>query len=257
MPVSRPLIAVTTSEVRAGGQSVATLHADPGQSEMVLGMRYLRALEQAGATPVVVPPLVGPGLDALLDRVDGVCLSGGPDIHPAAYDADPHERLGPTWCELDRCELALARGADARRLPVLAICRGLQVLNVARGGTLHQHLPDLGNGRLAHRQSEAAEVTTHEVHLSPGSRLSAIAGTDRLQVNSFHHQAVDRLGEHLVVTAQAPDGTVEGLEAVDRPFTLAVQWHAESLTGAEPHAALFAALVECAAGCETSLVSAA
>ena len=257
MPGSRPLIAVTTSEVRAGGQSAATLHADPGQSEMVLGMRYLRALEQAGAIPVVVPPLVGPGLDALLDRVDGVCLSGGPDIHPAAYEADPHERLGPTWCELDRFELALARGADARQLPVLAICRGLQVLNVARGGTLHQHLPDLGNGLLPHRQSEAAEVATHEVHLQAGSRLAAIAGATRLEVNSFHHQAVDRLGEGLVVTAWAPDGTVEGLEADDRAFTLAVQWHAESLTGEEPHAALFAALVDSATQREPRLASAA
>ncbi|HSO99278.1 MAG TPA: gamma-glutamyl-gamma-aminobutyrate hydrolase family protein [Solirubrobacteraceae bacterium] len=257
MPGSRPLIAVTTSEVRAGGQSAATLHADPGQSEMVLGMRYLRALEQAGAIPVVVPPLVGPALDALLDRVDGVCLSGGPDIHPAAYDAGPHERLGPTWCELDRFELALARGADARQLPILAICRGLQVLNVARGGTLHQHLPDLGDGQVVHRQSEAAEVTTHEVQICAGSRLAAIAGAHRLEVNSFHHQAVDQLGEGLLVTARATDGTVEGLEASDRAFTLAVQWHAESLTGGEPHAALFAALVDSATQLAPSLASAA
>jgi putative glutamine amidotransferase len=243
-----PLIAVTTSEVRASAQSTATLHADPGQSEMVLGMRYLRAIEQAGAVPVVVPPLVGPGLDALLDRVDGVCLSGGPDIHPGAYDANPDAELGPTWCELDRFELALARAADARDLPILAICRGLQVLNVARGGTLHQHLPSLGGDVLPHRQTTPAEEPSHEVCVTPGSRLAGIAGAPCFAVNSFHHQAVDRLGRGLIVSARAADGTVEGVEARDREFTLGVQWHAESLTGEDRHAGLFAALVETAAG---------
>src|SRR5947209_709098 len=189
-----PLIAVTTSEVRGSGQSTATLHADPGQSEMVLGMRYLRAIEQAGAIPVVVPPLVGPDLDALLGRVDGVCLSGGPDIHPAAYDASPDDHLGPTWYELDRFELALARAADAREIPILAICRGLQVLNVARGGTLHQHLPSIAGDVLAHRQSAPAEEPTHEVCVTPGSRLAELAGVPCVAVYSYHYAAVLRHG---------------------------------------------------------------
>jgi putative glutamine amidotransferase len=256
-PVPPPLIAVTTSEVRSGRASAATLHADPGQSEMVLGMRYLRAIEEAGAIPVVIPPLDRAGLEALLDRVDGICLSGGPDIDPAAYDATPHERLGPTWRALDRAELALARAADARRLPILAICRGLQVLNVARGGTLHQHLPDVAAGQVDHRQSAAAEVTTHVVHVEGESRLAALVGPGSLEVNSFHHQAVEKLGSGLVVAAHAEDGTVEAVEAADREFTVGVQWHAESLTGDDRHAALFAALTQAAIARDQPLANAA
>ena len=252
-----PLIAVTTSEIRASGTSAATLYADPDQSEMVLGMRYLRALEEAGAVPMVVPPLTGGVLDSLLDRVDGVCLSGGPDIHPAAYDAAPHLRLGPTWRELDRFELALAQAADARGLPILAICRGLQVLNVARGGTLHQHLPDVGDESIVHRQTEAAGAATHLVSIEAGSRLGRMAASPELMVNSFHHQAIDRLGHNLVITACAPDGTIEGIEAIDRPFVVGVQWHAESLTGEPGQPALFEGLVAAATGEDRTLVSAA
>ena len=114
-----------------------------------------------------------------------------------AYDAIPMSGLGRPGASLDRSELALARGADARRLPILAICRGLQVLNVARGGTLHQHLPDVGAGEVAHRQSDAAEVTTHEVHVDAREPAAALVGPDALDVNSFHHQAVDELGDGL------------------------------------------------------------
>ena len=106
-------------------------------------MRYLEAVGRAGALAIVVPPMPGPAIPALLERVDGICLSGGPDLHPDAYGAAPHAELGPTEPRLDAFELALARAADERDMPILAICRGMQVLNVARGGTLHQHLPDV------------------------------------------------------------------------------------------------------------------
>jgi len=243
-----PLIAVTTSELRHAALDVPMPEGDPPRQEMVLGMRYLEAIGRAGALAMVVPPLPGPAIPALLDRVDGVCLSGGPDLHPTAYGAEPHPELGPTEPRLDAFELALARAADERDMPVLAICRGSQVLNVARGGTLHQHLPDVVGDTVAHRQPGAPGRPTHGVTVAPGSRLASIIGRTALDVNSFHHQAVDRLGERLAVTARAADGTVEAFEAVDRNFVLGVQWHAECLVDLDEQAALFTALVDaCAA----------
>jgi putative glutamine amidotransferase len=244
---ARPLIAVTTSEVRPSQPLRATPEGDPPQQEMALGMKYLRAIEAAGGIPVVVPPLRAGAAEHLLDRVAGVCLSGGPDLDPAIYRAREHERLGPTWRELDEFELALARAADERCLPMLAICRGLQALNVARGGTLHQHLPDVAGEELNHRQERPAAEPTHWVAFAPGSRVSRILGRRRTKVNSFHHQAVDRLGEGLVITGRARDGTVESLEATDREFTLGVQWHAECMVNRPEQAALFRAFVEAAA----------
>jgi putative glutamine amidotransferase len=182
----------------------------------------------------------------LLGQVAGVCLSGGPDLDPVAYGARRHELTGPSWVQLDRFELALARAADARRLPVFAICRGLQVLNVARGGTLHQHLPDVAGERIRHRQTEPGHQLTHWVTLTGPSRLRSILGSDRRMVNSFHHQAVLRLGDGLTVTARASDGTVEAVEAPDRDFVLGVQWHAECLVDRPEQAALFRTFVDAA-----------
>jgi putative glutamine amidotransferase len=243
-PVHLPLIAVTTSEMRENTLDLATNQADPPRQEMVLGMRYLEAIGRAGALTMVVPPVPGPMIPALLERVDGICLSGGPDVHPDAYGAAPHPELGPTEPRLDAFELALARAADERDMPILAICRGAQVLNIARGGTLHQHLPDVVGDRLAHRQPGDPSKHTHGVSVVPGSRLEAILGHRHVEVNSFHHQAVDAIGERLTVTAQAEDGTVEAFEAVDRDFVIGVQWHAECLVDHEEQAALFSALVD-------------
>lgn len=246
----RPLIVVTTSEVRPGEPSAAMLHAEPLQHEMVLGIKYLRAIERAGGIPVVVSPAPPETVEALLEHAAGVCLSGGPDLDPVAYDQRRHERLGPAWRELDVFELALARAADERALPTLAICRGMQVLNVARGGTLHQHVPDVVGASVAHRQSDPGDHPTHEVTVRSGSLLSQITGADRLEVNSFHHQAVDVLGDGLLVTSRAADGTVEGVEARDREFTLGVQWHAECLVGDRRQAALFEQFVAAASAYE-------
>lgn len=243
-PAARPLIAVTTSEMRLHHPTVR--EGEPPQEEMALGIKYLHAIEAAGGIPVVVPPLESEAAEPLLARVSGVCLSGGPDLDPMSYAARRHERLGPTWSELDTLELALARAADARRIPVLAICRGLQVLNVARGGTLHQHLPDVAGASINHRQLEPASEPTHWVTLTSGSRLSEILRRRRLKVNSCHHQAVAELGERLTVTGRASDGTVESLEASDREFAVGVQWHAECLVEREVHARLFAEFVDAA-----------
>jgi putative glutamine amidotransferase len=213
---------------------------------MVLGLKYLKAIEHAGGIPFVVPPLHRAAIEPLLDSVAGVCLSGGPDLDPAAYGQPRHPQLGPTFKELDDFELALARAADARGVPILAICRGLQTFNVARGGTLYQHVPDVVGERITHRQTEPGTQATHSVTFSGPSRLAETLGVRRTRVNSFHHQAIDVLGQGLVVTGRAPDGTVESLEARDRAFAVAVQWHAESLTGRPRHARLFTAFVDAA-----------
>jgi putative glutamine amidotransferase len=247
-PGPMPLIAVTTSEMRHAALGEPTTEGDPPREEMVLGMRYLEAIGRAGALAVVVPALPGPAIPALLDRVDGICLSGGPDLHPDAYGAAPHAQLGQTEPRLDAFELALARAADERDMPILAICRGAQVLNVARGGTLHQHLPDVVGETVTHRQPGAPGEPTHGVTVDADSRLGAILGHSHVHVNSFHHQAADVIGERLVVTARAEDGTVEAFEAVDRRFAIGVQWHAECLVDLNEQAALFTALVDACAG---------
>jgi putative glutamine amidotransferase len=229
----RPLIGVTTSELRPSAMSTTRRHGEPPHPEMALGMTYMLSLQAAGAMPVVLPP-VGDA-EAVLDRLDGICLSGGPDLDPEAYGAhDRHPQLGETEPSLDAFELALARAALARGVPVLGVCRGAQALNVAAGGTLHQHLD-------GHRQSEPGTVTTHVVEIAPESRLARIVGAGPLAVNSFHHQAVDRLGAGLRIVARSADGTVEGLEGAG--FTLGVQWHAEALP---EHLPLFEALTAAA-----------
>jgi putative glutamine amidotransferase len=245
----KPLIGVTTSELRHSSAGTLRRHGEPPHAEMALGMTYLRAIEEAGGMPVVLPPL-GDAV-AYLDRLDGICLSGGPDLDPDVYGAlERHAELGPTEPGLDAFELELARAADARGLPLLGICRGAQALNVARGGTLHQHLP-------GHRQTEPATATTHTVHVEPGSRLAQVAGTDVLRVNSFHHQAVDALGRGLRAVAYAADGIVEAIEAPGPRLVLGVQWHVEGLTAQPRHRALFAELVEAAAAPVVSLRPAA
>jgi len=235
----RPLIGVTTSELRPSNQATTRRHGEPAHPEMALGMTYLRTLDAAGAIPVVLPPTGTDHLAALLDRLDGICLSGGPDLDPAAYGAsDRHTQLGPTEPSLDAFELSLAREALTRRLPILAICRGSQALNVACGGTLHQHID-------GHRQIEMATQTTHEVEIDSGSRLHRITRSRKLAVNSFHHQAVDRVGDGLQIVGHATDGTIEAIEGPG--FTVGVQWHAETLYA---HLPLFEALVRAAARTE-------
>jgi len=235
----KPLIGVTTSEMRRGDLATLRRHGEPPQHEMALGLTYMRAVELAGGVPVVLPPLAAGAMATLLTRLDAVCLSGGPDLDPAAYGADDrHVELGPTEPSLDAFELSLVKLALQRGLPILAICRGAQALNVACGGTLHQHIP-------GHRQTELASEPTHEVEIESRSRLHRIMRTQTAAVNSFHHQAVDQVGEGLRVVAHASDGTIEGIEGDG--FTVGVQWHAETLVA---HSNLFEALVTAASRTE-------
>lgn len=245
MTEPRPLIGVSTSEVRLAERVEQTPQGEPPQREMALGMKYLKAIERAGGLPVVMPPMSPDAVEPLLDRLAGICLSGGPDLDPSAYGASAHPELGPVEKELDDFELAVAAAADRRRLPMLAICRGAQALNVARGGTLEQHLPDRVDS-IDHRQKAPGHETTHSVRVVPDSRLANVMRERRIEVNSFHHQAVDKLGDGLIPVAWAPDEVVEGLEAEDRDFVLGVQWHAECLTDMPEQDNLFRGLVEAA-----------
>jgi len=242
MRASPPLIGVTTSEVRAAEDVRPVAEGEPQRREMALGLTYMKAIERVGGIPVVLPPLGPEAIEPLLDRLSGVLLSGGPDLDPKTYGHRADDNLGPTWPDLDFFELAIARGADARGLPILAICRGMQALNVARGGTLHQHLCDRDG--IVHRQDEPAEHGTHDVQIMATSVLSTLVGETWAIVNSFHHQAIDRLGEGLRAVAWASDDTVEAVEAEDREFVLGVQWHAECLVGDGEQRALFSAFVQ-------------
>ena len=248
--VSRPpLVGVSTSEVRRASEHGVVPQGEPSRRELALGERYLDSVRSAGGLPVILTPVHGSAIDPLLERLDAVCLSGGPDLHPSAYGAESHAELGPTEPELDLFELALARRAVRRGVPVLGICRGAQVLNVALGGTLHQHLPDLST-EIGHRQQAQGRQVTHDVKLAADSRLAKLMGRSEFDVNSFHHQAPATLGQGLRVVGRASDGTVEAIESSARAFVFGVQWHAECLVEMPEHFALFEGLVQ--AGAEHS-----
>jgi putative glutamine amidotransferase len=208
---------------------------------VVLPRRYADSVAAAGGIPVLLPP--APGVEDALARLDGLMLSGGGDIDPARYGAEPAPQLTSVREERDAAEFALLDAAMSLQLPVLGICRGMQVINVARGGSLHQHLPDVV-GHDGHAPVPGA-FGTHQVRVAPGSRLSGILGRDAdlaIAAPTHHHQAVDRLGKGLTATAWAADGTIEAFEADGGPFVVAVQWHPEA--GDDP--SLFRALIAAA-----------
>lgn len=202
----------------------------------VIPLSYVRAIEHAGGRPLLVPPSEE-GVDETLDALDGLVFSGGSDLDPDLYGAAPHPATDGVRPDRDRAELALLEAALARDMPVLAVCRGMEVLNVVRGGDLVQHLPDiLGDERHRHTPGVFAD---HDVELQAGSRLQKLLG-DRAPVKSHHHQGVGRLGEGLADVAWADDGTVEGIEDRSRRFVLGVLWHPEE----GEDFALFRALVD-------------
>jgi putative glutamine amidotransferase len=241
------IIGLSTSEMRAPERVRHDPRSEPAGRELALNLTYPDAIRRAGAVPVVIPPIDAAAIEPLLDGLWGLCLSGGPDLHPAAYGAEPHPALGPTEPHLDGFEIALVRAAEARDMPVLAICRGLQVLNVSRGGTLTQDLPAERPSDLEHRQAQPASTPVHDVTLEPGSLVARCLDATALRVNSFHHQAVDRLGSGLRAVGWAGDGVIEAIEATDRSFTVAVQWHAESMINSPEQTRLLEAFAEVAA----------
>ena len=252
-----PLIAVTTSEILDRKKETGLRHGEPPQHEMALGLKYLHATEAAGGLPMVVPPLGAAAVAPLLERCSGLLLSGGPDLDPEGYGERAHDQTGPSEPHLDGFELQLAQLALARGMPIFAICRGMQLLNVARGGTLHQHLPDVVGESVEHRQTEPGDQRTHWVRFQTGSRVARVMERKRTKVNSFHHQALSRMGEGLVATGWAPDGTIEAVEATDRDFVVGVQWHAECLVTRPEQAALFGEFVAAAAAYERPMAAGA
>jgi putative glutamine amidotransferase len=228
--MGKPLIGITTY-VEPASWGAWTLES------ALVPYDYVRAVERAGGRAVLVPPDEN-GVEEILDAVDGLILSGGNDMEPSEYGAQAHPTTLGVNPARDRGELALLKAALERDLPVLAVCRGFEVLNVARGGDLVQHLPDV----VGHEEHRAivGEFSEHAVRVDPSSRLGAVDGV----VKSHHHQGVGRIGDGLREVAWAEDGTVEGLEDPDKRFLVGVLWHPE----AGEDLRLFEQLVEAARG---------
>ncbi len=238
------------------GISVGALHMSPS-SALYLAVRptYSHAVEMAGGAPILIPLQVGQAsLRRIYEQLDGLIFSGGGDVDPTRYGAPT---LSPHTTEIDpardEVEIQLARWAVEDNKPLLAICRGVQVLNVALGGTLIQHIPDEVPHALPHEahSDEAFQRLAHEVTVTPGSKLHIALGLngDRLSVNSLHHQALAKIGRGLRVVARAGDGIVEGVEIPDRRFIVGVQWHPEALVDTVPPMRhLFESLVSAARG---------
>ena len=229
----RPVIGLTAYSVPAswGAWNVETV---------LLARNYVDSVVVAGGVPVLLPPLPGV-IEGVLDRLDGLLLAGGPDVDPTRYGQEPGPNTQPAQPNRDGAELALLDGAVGRGLPLLAVCRGMQLLNVARGGTLHQHLPDVPGMPHDHDGSPQPGVFgRHPVRVAQGSLLATALGRTEVDgVPAYHHQGIDRLGTGLVETAWADDGLVEAVEDPSLPFCLGVQWHPEA--GAD--GSLFQALV--------------
>jgi len=231
MSAGKPIVGITTYLTRA-----AWSYWDVDAA--LVPAEYVSAVERAGGVPLLVPPTTDPG--ETLDRLDGVIFSGGSDIDPELYDAQAHPETVGVHRDRDDFELALMQAALARDMPVLAICRGSQVLNVALGGDIEQHLPDRLRSDV--HKGTPGVWSEHDVELQPDSRLASLL-RDRHDVKSHHHQGFGKLGSGLQEAARAPDGTVEALEDPSRRFTVGVLWHPE----AGEDMALFEALVREAA----------
>ena len=234
-----PLIGITTS-----------VTVDKSPERAYVNLAYIRAAQDAGGIPLLLPPhLTAPVQAALWERLDGLVLTGGGDIDPARFGQARHPKTDDVAPARDELELGLTRRALDEDVPLFAICRGIQVLNVALGGTLVQDLPSERPSSIAHSQREPRHESTHAVKvMGEGTRLGRVLGSLEVSVNSMHHQAIDRLGFGLREVAWSPDGVIEGVELPgDDHFVLGVQWHPEELVGHDQAARnLFTALVEAA-----------
>lgn len=235
---SRPLIGVSTS---------ITVAKAPERT--YLNSAYLHAVQQAGGVPVMLPPPLSATSLARLGRgLEGLLLTGGGDVDPALFGEASHPSVYDVAASRDALELALVKLALERRLPILAVCRGVQILAVALGGSLFQDVGTEPGTSLQHSQTGPRDQPSHKVVVKPGTRLARVLGTEELEVNSMHHQAVKVPGRGLVAVAWGPDQIIEGLEGRDPDhFVLGVQWHPEELCAhSEPARRLFAALVSAA-----------
>ncbi len=238
----RPTIGITCS------LSVSVADSSGGRvyENNVLGLDYTRAVEQAGGFPVILPTLaVGESMHEYFERIDGLLLSGGIDMDPLLYGEEPHLQMGGIDVLRDQLEMALTRGSVERSLPIFAICRGIQVLNVALGGTLYQDISQHDSPILKHRQNSPKWHGSHTVDIVPHTLLSTIIGQTEWRVNSFHHQAVKQVAPGFRASAHSKDGIIEAIESIEQPFVLGVQFHPEMMWEKEPAAMnLFKTFVE-------------
>lgn len=230
--LSTPLIGLTT-------------YGRNQENRFTLPAEYVDGVRRAGGIPLLIPPGEAQ-LEKLLPHLNGLILTGGGDLDPELYGGQPHETIYSIDPERDRSELALTRRVLESNLPTLGICRGLQVLNVALGGTLIEHLPDVVGQAVAHKEQPHGPIP-HPVQIQAGSRLAEITRSEQIETASWHHQALKQVALGLNVVASAPDGTIEAVELPDHPWLVAVQWHPE-LTAATDASQqrLFDALVEAA-----------
>ncbi|MGI8685455.1 MAG: gamma-glutamyl-gamma-aminobutyrate hydrolase family protein [Acidimicrobiales bacterium] len=227
---AKPLIAIPTYHLPAGRV------VDWARGGYAVPEGYVSSVDRAGLRPVLLPPASGIGADELLAPFDGLLLAGGGDVDPARYGGgEPHPAVYGVDPVRDEAELGLALAALEAGIPLFAICRGMQVLNVALGGTLHQHLPDL-SGLDLHGHPTGQSSVLHDVKVPDGSRLAAACGRAVLRCTSHHHQGVDRLADGLVAVAWSGDGLVEAVELADpgRPWVVGVQWHPEMTSADDP-----------------------
>ncbi len=246
-PHPRPLIGVTTQTLQAIDNIPEGL-----PHSWVMNERYVTALASVGAAPVLIPLLTDDAaLRALFESLDGVFIPGGVDMDPGSYGCDRHELCGTTDLPRDRVELLFAKWAAEEGKPVLGVCRGMQVLNVAAGGSLHQDTTVHYANAIKHDYYPTAgfarDYLAHDAFVVPDTRLHGIVGMDTIRINSMHHQGIERLGRNLVVSATAPDGLAEAIEGDGDTFLIGVQWHPEMLIDSDPGArALFRSFVEAA-----------
>jgi putative glutamine amidotransferase len=232
--MTKPLIGI--------GSDVA--HKEGDRDRAFVYTTYVDSLRRAGAVPVLIPPQPENAAE-LIDDLDGILLAGGEDCDPAAYGEVPHPSVEPMDPRRQANDLTLARAARERGIPTLGICLGVQVMNVAAGGTLIQDISSSIDTDIDHA-SEPADRHRHEVLIESDTHLAGILGARELDVNSSHHQAIGRVADALRVTAHAPDGVIEGLEDPAHPFYVGVQWHPEDMAREESASALFGAFVEAA-----------
>jgi putative glutamine amidotransferase len=225
---------VSSARKRAPACTVAvtaSIRLDGDTSRVRLTAAYVNALESAGLIPLIVPPLSSASAAAaIMDSVSGLVLTGGEDVDPARYGEKRHEKVRSINAARDATEAALIEEAKARGKPVLAICRGIQILNVALGGTLVQDIQTQCDTQIAHDEDSPRNTRSHEISIEPGSLIAQAVGAEHVTVNSFHHQSVKRVADGMRVTARSPDGIIEGLESTGDWWVMAVQWHPEEMT---------------------------
>jgi putative glutamine amidotransferase len=238
--MENPVIGITTRRLTLSNQSSLIGSADS----------YIQAILKAGGSPVLLPiPLSGNRLADVVKCLDGVLFIGGGDIDPELYRGEAHPSVYGVEKDRDVMEMTLVDHVMFRRLPFLGICRGLQVINVALGGTLYADINSKVPNTLLHEASSerAADYKAHPVRILPGTRLAGLLKAEKIDVNSLHHQGIDKLGTSLTVSAIAPDGIIEGIEIQDHPFGMAVQWHPEILIKDPPSLTIFKSFIEAAA----------